>query len=85
MIKIRNYLKNNIKVFIALIVGIIISGIVVYAEETNYSYSSNNVSFVNTNTNLKLDGNSVNNVQDALDALNEKINSASSGPSCAFE
>ena len=82
MKKTRNFLKNNTKMLIALIVGIIISGISVYAA-TNYFYNSNEISFNNTKSNLKIVGtnNDVTNVKEALDSLYDKVTYTSGCPS----
>ena len=53
----------------------------VYAE-TSYQYNSEDVEFDNTKTELTLNGNSVDNVQDAIDALNIKADSVPQ-PDCA--
>ena len=95
MKKISNFLKKNIKVVVALMIGLTISGIGVYATSSNILFASSVVGFDNTTANLTLDNNDVDNVQDALDALYAKSNSegcpsgytmydqSSSGYSCA--
>ena len=60
--KIKNIFRNNIKVIVALIVGGIITGGVVYAATAGYLYDSDEVQFDNTYSGLE-----ASNVQDALD------------------
>ena len=84
MKKIRCFLKRNIKLLIALVVGFITPIIVVNGAkpEANMSrFGSNEIQFNNTHANLTLNSQSVTNVQDAIDALNEKADSASGCPS----
>ena len=69
MIKI---IKNNSKIIIAFIVGLIFSGVAVYA--TTYAFAGNNVSFDNTTANLtKQNGDPVETIQDALEAIYRKV------------
>jgi len=75
MEKIKSFLKKNI---IGVIIGAVISGLIVYAQ-AGYAYESDDVYFDNTTANLTLDGQSVANVQDALDALYKKASDAASG------
>ena len=70
MKKLKIFIKKNIKFYIALLIGIIISCTYVYA--TTIQVESNNVKFNNTNSKLKKNNVSVSNVKDALDALYEK-------------
>ena len=67
MKKIKNFLKNNIKLFVGIIIGIIISGTSVYAA--TILFNSNQVGYDNTSS-----GMSATNVQDALDELYTKAN-----------
>lgn len=59
-------MKNNIKFFIGIMVGILLSGITVYAA---YSYLASDITF--TPSNIEWD---VNNVNDALDYLYNEEN-----------
>ena len=85
MKKLYNLFKKNIKLIIGITLGIMISGIGVYAATS--LYGANEVNFDNTAANLKIVGtnNNVTNVKEALDALYEKASNASSGPDCAFK
>jgi len=74
MKKIPSFLKKNLKVIIALIVGAVVSGLVVYGV-AGYAYESSDVYFDNTNANLTLNGEAVTTVQGALDALYKKAGS----------
>ena len=64
MKKIKSFIKNNIKIVIAFILGLIISGIGVYAA---ILYASSDVGYDNTGSGL-----TSTNVQDALDELYTK-------------
>ena len=70
MKKIKEFTKRNLKVIIAFIIGIMVSGIVVYAE--TIMLNGNEISFDNSKANLTLNNQSVTNMQDAVDALYEK-------------
>jgi len=77
MKKIVVFLKENTKVVIGIIIGLLVSGIIVYAT-AGYDYESGDVYFDNT-INLTKNGQSVTTVQDALDALYKKASDAASG------
>ena len=64
----KNFIKNNLKVFVAVIIsGIIFTGIGVYAAS---QYFAKDISFTPTNENFKKEnGESINNVEDALNEL----------------
>ena len=80
MKKTKNFFKKNIKLLIGIPLGIMISGIGVYAA--TILYGANEVSFDNTTSNLTLEsGEIVDNIQEALEALNEKADNAG----CAFK
>ena len=68
-----NILKNNIKVIVAFILGIILSGFTVYGA--TILFDGEQVGFDNSLTNLKKVGtnNDVDNVQDAIDAIYQKV------------
>ena len=80
MKKVRMFLKNSIKLFIGLIIGGVVSGIIVYAESETL-FAGRVVEFDNTKANLTLNGQAVDNVQDALDALYEKAANFTGCPS----
>jgi len=83
MKKAMKFLRKNLKVVIGIVIGLSVAGIIVYGAE-GYAYESEDVYFNNGAANLTKNGESVANVQDALDALYEKANTASSGvPSMA--
>lgn len=67
----KKFVKNNHKLLIGIIIGVIISGTGVYAA--TILFASGDVGFDNTNTNLTLNGNPVDNVQDAIDAIYQKL------------
>ena len=76
----KKFFRNNIKVIVAFIVGLIVSGTTVY--EATSLYYSDTVGFDNSNAKLKKVGTNkeVDNVQDAIDAIyNKVINSSGSG------
>ena len=61
-------LKENKKLLLGIIIGLIVSGTVVYA--TGYAFAGSGVSFDNTNANLtKQNGDPVETVQEALEAI----------------
>ena len=66
-----NLLKKNKKLILGIIIGLIVSGTVVYA--TGYAYAGSGVSFDNTNANLtKPNGDPVETIQEALEAIYTK-------------
>ena len=65
--KIKKFMWNNSKIIIGIFIGIIISGVGAYAA--TILFNSDKVRFDNTSANLTLNNTSVNNVQDAIDAL----------------
>ena len=67
MSKIKSFFKNNIKLFIGIIIGVVVSGFTVYGA--TIIFDSDEVGFDNTNANLTLNNASVDNVQDAIDAI----------------
>ena len=70
----RRFIKNNLKVFVAVIIsGIVFTGIGVYAAS---QYLARDISFTPTNENFKKEnGESIDNVEDALNELyNQKNN-----------
>ena len=67
MKKIKEIFKNNLKIVIAFILGIIISGTTVYAA--TILYNANQVGFDNSNTSLQSTD-----VQGALDELYTRAN-----------
>ena len=69
--KIKTLFKNNIKLIIGIIIGVIISSFTVYGA--TIIFDSDAVGFDNTNANLTLNNTSVDNVQDAIDALYTKV------------
>ena len=76
MKKIKEFTKKNLKVIIGLIIGIMISGIVVYAETT--LYNANEIKYDNDNVAIeKTSGGNAANVQEAIEALYEKASNAS--------
>ena len=75
MSKIKSFFKNNIKLFIGIIIGVVVSGFTVYGA--TIIFDSDEVGFDNTNANLTLNNASVDNVQDAIDAIYTKANSDS--------
>ena len=69
-------LSNNKKLILGIVVGLIISVVTVYA--TGYAYAGSEVSFDNTTTNLtKQNGDPVETIQDALEAIYRKASSSS--------
>ena len=71
-------MKNNIKLIIGIIIGIIISGSIVYA----YDLFANSVGYDNTTSGLKDANNQdVDNVQDAIDVLYSRANNGGGGSS----
>ena len=66
MKRVKRFIKSNIKLVVAFILGVIISGTGVYAA---ILYASSDVSYDNTSS-----GMSATNVQDALDELYTKAN-----------
>ena len=69
----KKYTKKNLKIIIAFIIGMAISSMCVYAA--NIVFQSDQVNFDNTNAGITLNNQSVDNVQDALDAINTKVSS----------
>ena len=67
----KKFIKNNIKVIIAFILGLIISSGGVYAA--TIIFASDEVGYDNTNTNLQINNVAVDNVQDAIDAIYTKV------------
>ena len=67
----KHFFKNNIKLIVAFILGLIISGGGVYA--TTILFNSNQVGYDNSNTNLQINNADVDNVQDAIDAIYQKL------------
>ena len=65
----KKFIKKNIKFILGLTVGIIISGVGVYAATI---YAANQVSYDNTNVAIQKNGVNVTNVQDAIETLYEK-------------
>ena len=63
------FIKNNLKVLIAFILGTILSGVTVYATSL---IASSNVSIDNSAMQLTKNGQSVNNAQDAIEAIYTK-------------
>ena len=72
---IRNFLKKNIKLLIGIIIGVMISGVGVYGA---IIMSGDEISFDNSSANLEIDGVPVTNMQEAVDALYEKVKYAGS-------
>ena len=69
----KKFIKNNIKVFIATIIsGIIFGGVGVYATSQHFA---KDISFTPTNENFKKEnGESITNVEDALNELYDRKN-----------
>ena len=66
------FIKRNSKILLAFIIGLILSGVTVYA--TNYAFAGSGVSFDNTNVNLtKPNGDPVETIQDAVEAIYRKV------------
>lgn len=64
--------KNNKKLILGIVIGLILSAVTVYA--TGYAYAGSGVSFDNTNANLtKQNGDPVETIQDALEAIYRKV------------
>ena len=78
MKKIKEFIKRNLKVIVAFIKGIMVSGIGVYAA--TILYNANEIGYDNTNVAIKKNNVNVTNVQDAIEVLYEKAK----GP-CAFK
>ena len=70
MKRIKDFFKNNIKLVLVLIVGLSLGATAVYGADK--IFDSDQVGFDNTNLNLTIDGEEVDNVQDAIDALYSK-------------
>lgn len=71
MKKIKEFTKRNLKVIVAFIIGIMISGVGVYAA--TILYNANEIVYDNTNVAIeKSAGVNVANVQEAIEALYEK-------------
>ena len=68
----KNFIKNNIKLVIGIIIGAIISGTSVYGA--TLLFNSNQVGFDNTTAELTLNSQPVDNVQDAIDSIFTKVN-----------
>ena len=68
----KKFFKNNIKPIITFILGLIVSGGGVYAA--TIIFQSDQVGFDNANAGITLNNQSVDNVQDAIDAIYTKVN-----------
>jgi len=69
----KEIIKSKSKIIIAFILGLLLSGVTVYA--TSYAFAGNQVSFDNTTANLKKQDNSdVETIQEAIDAIYTKTN-----------
>ena len=70
----KNFIKNNLKVFVTLVIsGIVFTGIGVYAAS---QYFARDISFTPTNENFKKEnGEAITNVEDALNELYNNIDS----------
>ena len=66
------FIKNNIKLILGIRIGMIISGTGVYAA--TILFQGDQVGFDNTNAGITLNNQSVDNVQDAIDAIYTKVN-----------
>ena len=65
-------LKKNSKIILAFVIGLIFSGVVVYA--TTYQYAGSQVSFDNTTAGLtKQNGDPVETIQEALESIYRKV------------
>lgn len=67
----KKFIKNNIKVIIAFIIGLIISGTSVYAA--TIIFDSDEVGYDNTVSGLQINNVAVDNVQDVIDAIYTKV------------
>ncbi len=67
----KKFIKSNYKLMIGIIIGAIISGFTVYGA--TILVNGNQVGFDNTNANLTLGNVTVDNVQDAIDAIYQKV------------
>ena len=65
------FIKKNIKLIVGIILGTVLSGFTVYAA--TIVFDSDQVSYDNTNTNLQINNADVDNVQDAIDAIYQKL------------
>ena len=75
MKKIKEFIKKNLKVIVAFIIGIMISGVGVYAA--TILYNANEIGYDNTNVTIeKTSGGNATNVQEAIEALYEKASNA---------
>lgn len=70
MKKIKEFTKRNLKVIVAFIIGIMISGVGVYAA--TILYNANEIGYDNTRVAINKNNANVTNVQDAIEVLYEK-------------
>ena len=80
----KKLLKNNIKLFVGIIIGLVLAGTTVYAA-TIY-YQGSNVGYDNSATQFKdYNNQDVEDVQTALDELYHMASNCSSRPDTPFE